>query len=93
MMNPKALLLAASSAILAVNGCASPSPQATATVPTRATAPADFAELDVRRILTALAHDSMEGRRTGSPGADRAARFIAAEMKAIGLEPAGDSAY
>src|SRR5688500_4025299 len=47
----------------------------------------------VERILSALAHDSMEGRKTGTPGADRAAAFIAAEMKAIGLSPAGDSAY
>jgi hypothetical protein len=50
-------------------------------------------ETDVRRILTVLAHDSMEGRRTGTPAADRAAAFIAAEMSAIGLSPAGDSAY
>ena len=47
---------------------------------------------DVRRGLTALAHDSMEGRMTGSPGAARAARFIAAEFQAVGLRPAGDSA-
>ena len=47
---------------------------------------------DVRRGLTALAHDSMEGRMTASPGAARAARFIAAEFRAVGLEPAGDSA-
>ena len=43
--------------------------------------------------LTALAHDSMEGRATGTPGAVRAARFIAAEMARIGLEPAGDSGF
>ena len=35
----------------------------------------------------------MQGRRTGTRGADLAARFIAAEMKAIGLEPAGDSGF
>jgi hypothetical protein len=50
-------------------------------------------ESSVRRILSALAHDSMEGRFTGSPGANRAASFIAAEMKAIGLTAAGDSGY
>ena len=50
-------------------------------------------ESDVRRILTALAADSMEGRFTGSPGAKRAAEFIANEMKAIGLAPRGDSAF
>lgn len=50
-------------------------------------------ESDIRRILSALAHDSMEGRRTGTPGVNRAAAFIAAEMKAMGLTPAGDSGY
>jgi hypothetical protein len=43
-------------------------------------------------LLSAIADDSMEGRGTGTPGAARAARLIAAEMRRIGLEPAGDSA-
>ena len=48
-------------------------------------------EEDVRRILGVLAADSLEGRRTGERGADKAARYIAAEMQAIGLQPLGDS--
>ncbi|MGH7653452.1 MAG: M20/M25/M40 family metallo-hydrolase [Gemmatimonadaceae bacterium] len=47
----------------------------------------------VRRILSALADDSMEGRASGTPGAQRAARYIAGEMKKIGLEPLGDSGF
>ena len=47
----------------------------------------------VRRLESALADDSMEGRLTGSPGGARAARLIASEMKAIGLRPMGDSGY
>jgi hypothetical protein len=54
----------------------------------RATTPAD-----VRRILSALADDSMEGRASGTPGAQRAARYIGGEMKKIGLEPLGDSGF
>ncbi|MFI5312021.1 MAG: M20/M25/M40 family metallo-hydrolase [Gemmatimonadales bacterium] len=46
-----------------------------------------------RRLLGGLADDSMQGRATGTPGAQRAARMIAAEMKRIGLEPLGDSGY
>ena len=46
---------------------------------------------NVERLERGLAHDSMEGRRVGTPGAVRAARFIAEEMKSIGLEPAGDN--
>lgn len=44
-------------------------------------------------LLGALAHDSLEGRRTGQPGATRAAGVIAREMARIGLTPAGDSGY
>jgi Zn-dependent M28 family amino/carboxypeptidase len=35
----------------------------------------------------------MQGRRTATPGALRAARYLAAQLQASGLEPAGDSAY
>lgn len=37
-----------------------------------------------------LADDKLEGRMTGSPGCEEAARFIAERFKAIGLEPGGD---
>lgn len=45
----------------------------------------------VEWLLRSLAHDSMEGRATGSPGGERAARFIAAQMKKAGIRPGGDS--
>jgi hypothetical protein len=48
---------------------------------------------DARRILGALAADSMEGRATGTEGAHRAARYIAGEMKRIGLTSLGDSGF
>ncbi|MEO6210406.1 MAG: M20/M25/M40 family metallo-hydrolase [Gemmatimonadaceae bacterium] len=48
---------------------------------------------DIRRMESALADDSMEGRLTGTPGGARAARYIAAQMQAIGLVPLGDSGY
>jgi Zn-dependent M28 family amino/carboxypeptidase len=56
-------------------------------------APRTIAATEVRRLESALADDSMEGRLTGSPGGSRAARYVAAEMKAIGLRPEGDSGY
>ena len=46
---------------------------------------------DVQRGINALAADSMEGRMTGSRGQERAARWLEAQYKAIGLTPAGDS--
>lgn len=45
----------------------------------------------VRRGLEILAADSMEGRLTGSPGMERAARWLEQQYKAVGLAPAGDS--
>ena len=45
---------------------------------------------EVCRVLSVLAADSLEGRGTGTRGGEKAARFIAAEFKAAGLEPAGD---
>jgi hypothetical protein len=45
----------------------------------------------VRRGIGILAADSMEGRMTGSPGMERAARFLEAEYRRAGLLPAGDS--
>lgn len=42
-------------------------------------------------LLTTLAADSMEGRRTGTTGAHRAAEFLATELARYGIEPAGDN--
>ena len=47
----------------------------------------------VRALLTVIAADSMEGRRVWSKGSDRAAKYIAEQMRKIGLVPAGDSGY
>jgi hypothetical protein len=48
---------------------------------------------EVREIVGVLAADSLEGRRTGTPGSARASRFLAEWMRRYGLEPAGDSGY
>jgi len=84
-MSNKTILLGA---ILFLAGCASAAENAqeTKSAPT-------LQEQRVRTLLTALAHDSMEGRRAGSPGAVRAAHFIAERMQEIGLVAAGDSGF
>ncbi|MGI9040436.1 MAG: M20/M25/M40 family metallo-hydrolase [Gemmatimonadales bacterium] len=53
----------------------------------------DTVPADPRALLSALAADSMEGRATATAGSARAARLIAGRMRALGLEPAGDSGY
>ncbi len=88
------LVLPALLLTLGACGYQSPVTQSPAPAPAGTTATVSvFAESDVQRILSALAHDSTQGRRAGTPAADKAAAMIAAEMKAIGLSPAGDSAY
>ena len=78
--------------ILAVLFLAACTSAATPTVsPSVRTSDHPITEADVRRILSTLAADSMEGRETGTRGADRAAAFIVAEMKSLGLKPAGDN--
>ena len=42
---------------------------------------------EVARIENVLAADSLQGRATGTPGIEKAARFIAAEFKKAGLQP------
>ena len=49
--------------------------------------------LEVCHLLSALADDSLEGRATGSAGGAKAARYIAEQMRAAGLEPGGDSGF
>jgi len=48
----------------------------------------------VDRLIKTLSSDEMEGRRTFSPGIDKAATFIESEFKEIGLLPLeGESGY
>jgi Zn-dependent M28 family amino/carboxypeptidase len=60
---------------------------------TAAKADSVITESDVRRILSTLAADSMEGRKAGTRGGAMAAAFVAGEMKAIGLAPVDSTGY
>lgn len=69
--------------IVASAGCGeAPSP-----APLEPEAAGPFAYMEI------LAADSMEGRRTGTAGSSRAARFIESRFRAAGLEAAGDSGF
>lgn len=45
---------------------------------------------EVYKTISVLADDSLGGRNTPSPGLEMAARWIAEELEAMGLEPGGD---
>jgi hypothetical protein len=47
-------------------------------------------EESIRKIVTYLASDELEGRGSGYPGNDKATEYIAAIYKAAGLKPVGD---
>src|SRR6266487_3326929 len=51
------------------------------------TSPAPSVER-IRQVITYLASDALEGRRTGTPGANDAAHYIAGEFNRLGLRPA-----
>ena len=62
---------------------ASPAPSGASSTPITAA--------DLRTRLYAYADDSMQGRRSGTPGNVKATDYIAAEAQRIGLEPAGEN--
>lgn len=73
------------------NGCRAQAPAAApqAAGSSAPEAPAAAARLDPNRLLadvTLLAHDSMEGRAAGTPGAAKARGWLAAELARAGLE-------
>jgi hypothetical protein len=48
---------------------------------------------DLRRDLEVFASDAFRGRESGTPDADRAARFLVERLSTLGLEAAGDSGF
>ena len=57
-------------------------------------APSGAPSADLERLrahVARLASDKLEGRKTGTRGAEEAAAYVAAEFKRVGLEPGGDA--
>jgi hypothetical protein len=72
-------------AVLVLTACSGGTP-----TPTRAPA---MTAAEAMTLLTQLSDDSLRGRMTTMPGAEKAAAMIAREMERLGLEPAADSGY
>src|SRR4051812_7332495 len=81
----KIYLLAISSAF-ALNACAQQNPTII-----------KYAKLitadDAKKHLSIIASDAFEGRETGKPGAEKAANYIAAEFKRLGLQAPVNGSY
>ena len=84
---PRALL--AITAAIVIIGCAQAAPPNPGVV----AATSSIDSVGLSRDLHAFAADSMRGRETGTPDANRAAQFIASRLGALGLEPVGDSMF
>jgi hypothetical protein len=69
---------AVAAALLVASGCGSIALLNTEPTP-------DSARLD--QTVRLLAADSLEGRRTGSPGNDAAANWLASQLLAAGVQP------
>ena len=100
LMIRSALTTASLSVLLAIVACKKEEPAPT---PAEASAPASSERAaeasDHRAVLTAellrehtrvLSDDDMQGRAPGSEGAEKAVAYIVDQMKALGLEPAGE---
>lgn len=86
-MKPLALFL-----MLAGTACSAPQSAPGASAPAPAsTNTADIAPENLMRHVSVLAHDSMEGRRMGTPGAARARAYLVRQFREVGLQPIGDS--
>ena len=80
------LLLAAALTVMGATACTA----GRAPAPAAATTAAITTE-DLRHRLFLIADDSMMGRESGSLGDYKAADYVAAEFKRLGLEPAGEN--
>jgi hypothetical protein len=56
-----------------------------------ARAASTITQQDVSRRINIIAHDSMMGRDTPSPGPEKTAAYVAGEFRRLGLKPGGDS--
>jgi hypothetical protein len=51
----------------------------------------EISPADLRNRISIFADDSMQGRRTGTPGNAMGNAYIASELRRLGLKPAGDT--
>ena len=71
--------------------CGGSTPSATEAPSPRGATAAEVSAADLRTRISIFADDSMQGRRTGTPGNARGNAYIVSELRRLGLRPAGDT--
>ncbi len=77
-------------AIALISALGANAPQSQAQAQSTTSVPKDTTTARIMQRLGALAADSMEGRRAGTPGSERARRWIVAQLTAMGAQPMGN---
>jgi hypothetical protein len=78
--------------ILPVAACGGSTSTTMTEAPTpRGPTAAEISATDLRTRISIFADDSMQGRRTGTPGNAKGNAYIASELRRLGLRPAGDT--
>ena len=88
-MKPALLAFLTVAAVAASAAAQNPRTQPRTHTPQPTSAAITAADLETRLYIYAA--DSMEGRETGTRGHVKATNYIAAQLKALGLEPMGDN--
>lgn len=84
--------LLSSSALGWQSAATTPATKPTATLTSAERKAADRVKLEtIRDVTTTLSSNEFEGRGTGQPGADKAARYLADRFAKLGLKPAGEN--
>ena len=93
LFSPSAFAWQTGASTTAAPGSAvAPAKKATATLSTAERKAAASVKLEtIREVTTTLSSPQFEGRGTGQPGADRAARYLAERFTKLGLKPAGEN--
>ncbi|MGD2069051.1 MAG: hypothetical protein PVI57_10295, partial [Gemmatimonadota bacterium] len=92
-MKTRVLAALAAAVLATTTACAPDAPEETGTTEAMETAGGAASHITSDGIMAdvrVLSADSMEGRSPGTPGEERAVRYIARRFRDIGLEPVGD---